>query len=66
MFLAVFRRRLFVFLKMLVAFEWPRLHFHRVIPNFMIQFGCPNARDGRSLGRPEPKSRLVALYAANA
>ncbi|CAJ1348756.1 unnamed protein product [Effrenium voratum] len=21
------------------------VHFHRVIPNFMIQFGCPNAKD---------------------
>ena len=21
------------------------IHFHRVIPNFMAQFGCPNARD---------------------
>jgi len=21
------------------------LHFHRVIPNFMIQFGCPHSRD---------------------
>ncbi|CAL1146381.1 unnamed protein product [Cladocopium goreaui] len=21
------------------------VHFHRVIPNFMVQFGCPNARD---------------------
>ena len=21
------------------------VHFHRVIPNFMVQFGCPNAKD---------------------
>ena len=27
------------------------LHFHRVIGNFMIQFGCPHSRD--------PKSRLA-------
>ena len=29
------------------------VHFHRVIPHFMAQFGCPNARDlsGHS-GRP--------------
>lgn len=27
------------------------LHFHRVIDNFMIQFGCPNSRD--------PNSRLA-------
>ena len=24
------------------------LHFHRVIPNFMNQFGCPNAKDPNS------------------
>ncbi len=24
------------------------LHFHRVIPRFMIQFGCPHSRDPRS------------------
>lgn len=24
------------------------LHFHRVIKNFMIQFGCPNSRDPQS------------------
>eukprot|EP00929_Paragymnodinium_shiwhaense_P106452 TRINITY_DN7187_c0_g4_i1.p2 TRINITY_DN7187_c0_g4~~TRINITY_DN7187_c0_g4_i1.p2 ORF type:complete len:284 (+),score=75.36 TRINITY_DN7187_c0_g4_i1:93-944(+) len=24
------------------------VHFHRVIPNFMAQFGCPNAKDARS------------------
>jgi len=24
------------------------LHFHRVIPNFMIQFGCPNSKDPMS------------------
>ncbi|CAE7320570.1 rotA [Symbiodinium natans] len=24
------------------------VHFHRVIPNFMIQFGCPNAKDPSS------------------
>lgn len=24
------------------------LHFHRVIKNFMIQFGCPHSRDPRS------------------
>jgi cyclophilin family peptidyl-prolyl cis-trans isomerase len=24
------------------------LHFHRVIQNFMVQFGCPNSRDPQS------------------
>ena len=24
------------------------LHFHRCIPNFMNQFGCPYARDAKS------------------
>merc|ERR1719384_756381 len=24
------------------------VHFHRVIPNFMNQFGCPNAKDPKS------------------
>ncbi len=24
------------------------LHFHRVIPNFMVQFGCPHSRDPES------------------
>lgn len=24
------------------------LHFHRVIPNFMIQFGCPYSKDPNS------------------
>merc|ERR1711879_508491 len=24
------------------------VHFHRVIPNFMAQFGCPHAKDARS------------------
>ncbi len=24
------------------------LHFHRVIPNFMLQFGCPHSKDPKS------------------
>ena len=24
------------------------LHFHRVIDNFMLQFGCPNSKDAKS------------------
>jgi cyclophilin family peptidyl-prolyl cis-trans isomerase len=36
------------------------LHFHRVIPNFMNQFGCPHSRDPKSsragTGGPDPRS----------
>eukprot|EP00587_Corethron_hystrix_P012543 CAMPEP_0113313424 /NCGR_PEP_ID=MMETSP0010_2-20120614/9855_1 /TAXON_ID=216773 ORGANISM="Corethron hystrix, Strain 308" /NCGR_SAMPLE_ID=MMETSP0010_2 /ASSEMBLY_ACC=CAM_ASM_000155 /LENGTH=185 /DNA_ID=CAMNT_0000169437 /DNA_START=12 /DNA_END=570 /DNA_ORIENTATION=+ /assembly_acc=CAM_ASM_000155 len=36
------------------------IFFHRVIPNFMNQFGCPHARDPRSrragTGGPQPNS----------
>ncbi|CAM9173874.1 unnamed protein product [Ectocarpus fasciculatus] len=36
------------------------LHFHRVIPNFMNQFGCPHSKDPNSrragTGGPEPGS----------
>lgn len=36
------------------------LHFHRVIPNFMNQFGCPHSRDPTSrragTGGPQPGS----------
>ena len=24
------------------------LHFHRIIPNFMVQFGCPYSKDANS------------------
>merc|ERR1711865_499292 len=35
------------------------LHFHRVIPNFMNQFGCPNSKDpkARNAGQDENISR---------
>ena len=39
------------------------LHFHRVIPGFMNQFGCPHSREpapsARCLGRPSPSQRLT-------
>lgn len=39
------------------------VHFHRVIPNFMAQFGCPYARDARSpragTGGPEDGSQFL-------
>jgi cyclophilin family peptidyl-prolyl cis-trans isomerase len=38
------------------------IHFHRVIPNFMNQFGCPYAKDPNSpragTGGPEPGSQF--------
>jgi cyclophilin family peptidyl-prolyl cis-trans isomerase len=38
------------------------LHFHRVIPNFMVQFGCPFSADPHSssagTGGPAPKSEF--------
>ena len=43
------------------------VHFHRVIPHFMAQFGCPNARDlsGHSgppgTGGPIPNSTYTVL-----
>merc|ERR1719408_755460 len=41
------------------------IHFHRVIPNFMNQFGCPNAKDPHSpkagQGGPEPNSEFTNL-----
>jgi cyclophilin family peptidyl-prolyl cis-trans isomerase len=36
------------------------IHFHRVIPNFMLQFGCPFARDPKNprcgTGGPDPNT----------
>jgi cyclophilin family peptidyl-prolyl cis-trans isomerase len=41
------------------------LHFHRVIPNFMNQFGCPFSKDPKSkragTGGPDPGSTFVNL-----
>ncbi len=43
------------------------LHFHRVIPRFMAQFGCPNSRDlsGNSgmpgTGGPDPNTTFTLL-----
>jgi len=41
------------------------LHFHRVIPNFMDQFGCPHSKDPTSslagTGGPSPNTKFVNL-----
>ncbi|CAK0847017.1 unnamed protein product [Prorocentrum cordatum] len=41
------------------------IHFHRVIPNFMAQFGCPNAKDATSpragTGGPAPQTKYTNL-----
>lgn len=41
------------------------IHFHRVIPNFMDQFGCPHAKDPRSgragTGGPNPNTQFQGL-----
>lgn len=45
------------------------LHFHRVIPNFMIQFGCPNSKDpmSRRAGTGDsPYGRIPDEHPANA
>jgi cyclophilin family peptidyl-prolyl cis-trans isomerase len=45
------------------------LHFHRVIPNFMIQFGCPNSKDpmSRRAGTGDsPYGRISDEHPANA
>jgi len=45
------------------------IYFHRIIPDFMIQFGCPNARNPESKiagqGSPKPFSEFKILSGKN-
>lgn len=41
------------------------IHFHRVIPNFMCQFGCPYAKNNPNSSRagtggPDPNTKFVS------
>jgi len=46
------------------------IHFHRIIPNFMLQFGCPNAKNPNAVncgqGNPPPNSKFKILGGPNA
>jgi len=36
------------FIKLVESGYYNGLHFHRVIQNFMVQFGCPHSKDAKS------------------
>jgi len=45
------------------------IHFHRIIKDFMIQFGCPNAKNPNApncgQGNPKPQSKFEILSGPN-
>merc|ERR1719198_1059039 len=53
------------FIDLVHAGFYDNLHFHRVIPGFMDQFGCPFSKDPKSsragTGGPKPGSAFLNL-----
>eukprot|EP00241_Pyramimonas_parkeae_P012095 CAMPEP_0114245852 /NCGR_PEP_ID=MMETSP0058-20121206/12132_1 /TAXON_ID=36894 /ORGANISM="Pyramimonas parkeae, CCMP726" /LENGTH=188 /DNA_ID=CAMNT_0001358963 /DNA_START=58 /DNA_END=624 /DNA_ORIENTATION=+ len=51
------------FLDLVKSGFYDGVHFHRVIQNFMLQFGCPYAKDAKSqragTGGPPPNSKFT-------
>jgi cyclophilin family peptidyl-prolyl cis-trans isomerase len=51
------------FLKLAKSGFYDGLHFHRVIDNFMVQFGCPHSKDPTSPrdGSDRPKTPIKMI-----
>lgn len=57
------------FVKLAKSGFYDGLHFHRVIPNFMVQFGCPHSKDpnsGRAGTGDGPDGTIKDEHPANA
>jgi cyclophilin family peptidyl-prolyl cis-trans isomerase len=56
------------FIKLIEQGYYNGLHFHRVIPGFMCQFGCPNSKDpnSRSAGTGGPGYNIQDEFLDNA
>jgi cyclophilin family peptidyl-prolyl cis-trans isomerase len=57
------------FIKLAESGFYNGLHFHRVIPNFMIQFGCPHSVDpnsGRAGTGDSPLGNITDEHPSNA